>query len=180
MVAHTNTRTRAKTLRVLILAALALLVLMASAFVYTYFERHRMTPVATWEAGAPTLPQRVLIATQGSAFKDSLVAELAARLGRQGMYVKVADVTALAVANERDWHAVVIVHTWEFGRAPRQVSDFVGRSTDPERIFAVTTSGSGRERLPGVDVVSSASVMVDAPALAGALAAKIGALAARE
>lgn len=62
-----------------------------SGSLYGYYTRHGMHPVAAQEVGPPTAARRVLIATQGSVFKD--------RLGRrvhrcQGTRQQSADVHA--------------------------------------------------------------------------------------
>jgi hypothetical protein len=173
---HAASTTRKR--RVLVLAAAALLLLLASGYIAAYFASHAMEEITSWEAGPASAPQRVLIASQGSGFKDRLVADLVAGLAQHQLHVKVIDVSDLADTNDVDWQVIVIVHTWEFGKPPRVVADFLGRSRDRRRIIGISTSGSGREKLAGVDFISSASVMEDAPALAAELDARILALLA--
>jgi hypothetical protein len=69
----------------------------------------------------------------------------------------------------------VLVHSWEFGKPPRVVRDFVARLAAPDKVIDVTTSGSGREKLPGVDVISSASVMDKVPELVAQIRLRIDA-----
>jgi hypothetical protein len=158
--------------RLFILTVVAI-VLLLSALAYGYLARHAMAPVAAYEKGALSSPVRVLIATQGSAFKDRLVATLVSQLEQRPAYVKVIDVAGLAGLNGDDWRAIVIVHSWEFGKPPRVVTDFVARLAAPGKIVDVTTSGSGREKLSGVDVISSASVLDEVPALVAQINAKL-------
>lgn len=158
--------------RLVVVGATGLLLLLSGSLC-AYYLRDRATAVAGYERGSPALPQHVLIAAQGSDFKDRLVAALVERLERRPAYVKVIDVAALDGIDAASWQAIVIVHTWEFGRPPRAISDFTARQRDPGGIIAVTTSGSGREKPPGVDVVSSASVVDELPALVEEVATKI-------
>jgi hypothetical protein len=50
-----------------------------------------------------------LIATQGSAFKDSIVGAVVAHLKSLAVYVKVVDVSALPQVREADWDAIVVI-----------------------------------------------------------------------
>jgi hypothetical protein len=161
--------------RKLVVFSVGTLLLLVSGTLGAYFLMHGMTQVRPYEKGAPILPHHILVATQGSAFKDRLVSTLAAQLERRPAYVKVIDVGRLADIDAADWNAIVIVHTWEIGKAPRSVTRFVARLAEPGRIIDVTTSGSGRERLPGVDVLSSASKMDEVPELVVQVIARIDA-----
>jgi hypothetical protein len=163
--------------RILILVAIALLLF--TGFAYRYFSQHAMKPSPSYERGLPSLSRHVLIATQGSTFKDRLVAGLVAQLETRQAYVKVVDISELSGIREDDWHAIVILHTWEFGNPPTVVSNFVSRLAAPDKVLDVTTSGSGREKLADVDVISSASVIDDVPALLTQIGAKLDALLAR-
>lgn len=162
--------------RRLLIAVILAAALLVSGLVYGYFSRHAMQPVDAYEAGSPALARHVLIAAQGSAFKDALVTGLVLRLVQRPVHVKVIDVSGLPGVEGGDWQAIVIVHSWEFGRPPPEVGDFVARIQDRHRIIDVTTSGSGREKLPGVDVISSASVVDDIPALLAEIEMKIDAV----
>ena len=73
------------------------------------------------------------------------------------------DVSALRDIQENEWNATLI-HTWEFGHAQADAKRFVDRVSNKRKLIVVTTSGSGREKLPGVDAISAASVMDNTPA----------------
>lgn len=156
-----------------LLAILLTGLLLASAALSSYVLQHHMGKVEPYEQGNASSPQHVLIATQGSPFKDSLVEALLAQLAAKPVHVRVIDVAELQSINASRWQAIVIVHTWEIGRAPHAVRTFVARQAAADKIIDVTTSGSGHEKLPGIDVISSASVMRDVPALASQIIARI-------
>ncbi len=161
--------------RHVVLAIAAGVVLLLSASISAYVLRHGMRPVPSHDRGQPSLPHHVLIATQGSAFKDNLVNALVAQLEARPAYVKVIDVDGLADVDAGAWQAIVIVHSWEFGKPPGVVSDFVARLVDRGKVIDITTSGGGREKLPGVDVISSASVQDEVPALLKEINARLDA-----
>jgi hypothetical protein len=162
--------------RILFVIATAVALLLVAGFAFSYLLQHGMKPSASYESGLPSLPHHVLIATQGSPYKDRLVDGLVTQQKARGSYVKVIDVSGLPGIRAGDWHAIVIVHTWEFGKPPRVVSDFVARLDQPDKVIDVATSGSGREKLAGVDAISSASVVDDVSALVMQIGAKIDAL----
>jgi hypothetical protein len=151
----------------------AAVLLLLSGSLFGYFMVHGMATAQSYEKGLPSLPQHVLIATQGSTFKDRLVTAVVAQLEQRPAYVKVIDVGRLGDIDGGDWQAIVIVHSWEFGKPPAVVRDFVARLADPGKVIDVTTSGGGREKLPGVDVISSASVIDEVPQLAAQIYSKI-------
>lgn len=160
--------------RVLIVVAVALLLL--AGFAYRYLSSHAMRPSPAYTKGEPSLPRHVLIATQGSAFKDRLVARLVAHIEKHPAYIQVIDIADLSRIQEADWHAIVILHTWEYSKPPGVVKDFMARVAAPDRVVCITTSGSGRERIAGVDVISSASSVDELPMLLGNVGAKVDAM----
>src|SRR5512139_608845 len=153
---------------------LAVLLLLAG-LAYAYFERHGMSRSPSYERGLASLPQRVLIAAQDSPFKDQLVAKLVAELERRPVFVRVIDVTGLAREQPAEWRAIVILHTWEFGKPPAPVRSFLAQPGAAARVVDVATSGSGREKIEGVDAISSASVIDETPALVQTILARIDA-----
>jgi hypothetical protein len=49
----------------------------------------------------------------------------------------------------------------------------VDRLPDKKRLIVVTTSGGGREKMPGIDAISAASVMDDVPARVAEVTARL-------
>lgn len=160
----------------LIMILFGVVLLLCTGLTFRYHSLHEMKPVSGFERGSPSLPRHVLIATQGSQFKDRLVAGIVEQLEMRSVYVKVIDIADLTHIREEDWRAILMLHTWEFGEAPGVVSEFVKRLAASSKVIDITTSESGRERLPGVDVISSASVVHDVPALLVQIEARVDAL----
>lgn len=133
-----------------------LFVAASAAFLCWYAIRYSMDKATPFEVNDPSLDSRILIATQGSAFKDSLVSKLVDTYRNQPVYLKIIDVEDLDQVNEDEWNVIVLIHTWENFKPPAVVSNFVKRSARSEKIFAVTTSGS-HSSLEGVDGYSAAS-----------------------
>lgn len=145
--------------KALLIAALILAALVVSAG--WYLASNSMDVARAFEVNDPSAVPRVLVATQGSAFKDAVVAGVTERLKVRGTYVKVVDVSSLPEMGQGEWGAIVIIHTWEMGKPPPVVQEFVGRARAPGNLVILTTSGRGDFGIDGVDVISSASRMED-------------------
>ncbi|MFM9841216.1 MAG: hypothetical protein ACKVOQ_23330 [Cyclobacteriaceae bacterium] len=128
-------------------------------FLTWYSVQHSMEEALPMEINDKGLSQRVLIATQGSRFKNAVVEETIGRLKSLPIYIKVVDVGQLTNVNENDWSAIVILHTWEYSKPQKDASAFVKRASSKNKIVVLSTSGSGKEKMEGVDGITSASVM---------------------
>lgn len=158
---------------VLVIAGL-LLVIVPSIGWYT--RHYSMSVAKEFEVGDASLSPRVLIATQGSAYKDALVDGIVKHLKTRPAYVKVVDVSALPQVHDDDWNAIVVIHTWERWKPQPDAKAFVARIKDKKKLIVVTTSGSGEEAMPGVDAISGASVLKDVPTQVGRITARLDAL----
>lgn len=132
------------------------------------------TPVPAGVSAAPS--QRVLIARESSTYKDQLVSTLVSRLQLRKLDAKVIDLADLADINGADWGAIVMVHTWENDLPPPPVSDFLTRLPNVRQIIDVVTSATGTEKIPGIDFITSASVMDEIPAQVTEIDSRIAAL----
>lgn len=121
-----------------------------------YAAHFSMEPATGFEVNSDTLRTRVLIATQGSAFKNAVVTKVVDSLKSESLYFKVIDVSFLPSISESDWDAIIILHTWEYSKPPATVKDFISGIGKREKIMVVTTSGSD-SMMEGVDGISSAS-----------------------
>lgn len=150
--------TRRKVLNI-ILGGLALF------FVFTiwYTQRYGMDKIAEFEINDARLDSRILIASQGSEYKNTLVADIISSFNYDSIYIKVIDVIDLKKENGADWDALVILHTWEIGVPPETVSNFIDQVVDRNKLIVVATSGSGEEQIDGVDGISSASLLGEIP-----------------
>jgi len=155
---------------VLALAAVPLLVI---AFSAAYLIRHSMSPAKPFTVNGPEARDHVLVATQGSAYKDAVVQGVTARLGARGAYVSVVDVGALGDVREAEWSAIVVIHTWEGGKPPPVVKAFVDRVSARDKLVVLTTSGDGDKHMDGVDAITSASALANAPSHADEIARRV-------
>ncbi|GAK50790.1 putative secreted protein [Candidatus Moduliflexus flocculans] len=147
----------------------------AAAFVYRAFYAQKIAQ--PFEVNSPDLPAKILIATQGSAFKTQLVAELVERI-KSSTYIRVIDVSGLSGINESDWKALVVINTCEGGKMQTDVATFLAKNADKHNIVLLTTSGSGEWKPTdsSVDSISSASKKDRIPTLVAEITQRIEAL----
>lgn len=148
--------------KMLRLVGLALLAL--GAFLVWYRWNYSMKKAVGFEMRPSGRAGDVLIATQGSAYKDSVVSCLVRDLADMDVHVRVMDISGLASADTASWDAIVLLHTWEYYEPQLDAADFAVRHPGLSKLVVLTTSGSGGERLDTVDGISSASVIADAQA----------------
>lgn len=146
-----------------LLISLAALAIGVIGFLAWYRVHFAMDPVDGFTVNDPSSEQHLLIATQGSAFKDAVVAGVIERLSEQPMFIQVVDVTALADVDESQWDTIVVLHTIEYGKAPAPAQAFVNRAGKTGKVVVLSTSGAGDFKIEGIDAISSASGMTDVP-----------------
>jgi hypothetical protein len=168
-----NTRLR----RALLWTAVAASILVV--FGFWYRATYSMSVAASFEVSGPLAGPHVLIATQGSKFKNQVVEGVVADMTSRGIAVTVVDVSALDSTVEDVWDVILVIHTWEMRKPPTPVQDFVDRVQNKDRLVVLTTSGDGNFRLQGVDAISAASRDEDVAAKVRALVDRIDAILAR-
>ncbi len=134
-----------------------------------YVIRYSMNPVEAYEIYPEDYTERVLIATQGSKYKNSLVERVVEDLQQKPVGIKVMDVTELSSIDPNDWKAIIIIHTWEIYEPPAAVSTFIDTSYDANKMFVVATSGDGNNQIEGVDGITGASMLEEVPEHAEAI-----------
>ncbi len=119
-------------------------------------------PVATVESGQPAASnQKVLVATQNSKFKRAVVSEIYDGLNQNSIYLKIIDVKALKHHTAAEFSAVVIINRCMAGRPDPRVESFIDHEPQKNKIIVLTTGiqESWKPDAPGVDAITSASVL---------------------
>lgn len=142
-----------------ILIGLGILIAAFLIFSAWYAIRFSMKDVVSAEFRSDNSTSTVLIATQGSKYKDALADGVVHYLKAKPVYVKVSDVSILPSVELENWDAILIFHTWEMSKPPQSVLEFLEKSYNPDKVFVLSTSGSGEEKIDGVDAITGASRM---------------------
>jgi len=149
------------------------LILIIFAFLSWYKYQYSMDIIESYSVNDPSSQHHVLIATQGSPFKNALTEALVNDLKNEDVFLQIVDVTGLSEINESEWAAIVVIHTWEYFKPHPQAKQFANSVKDQSKLIVVTTSGEGKERLKNVDGISSASNMDDVKSLSEKVAKRL-------
>ena len=149
-----------KPLKITLIIVICIIVFLAAAMVI-YKAVFSMGIAEQFESGNANSAKKVLIASQGSKFKNTLTKTVVKQLNEKNVFVKVIDVTNLDKINENDFQAILIIHTIEAWDAPKTVVKFLGNTRKSEKILLVATSGRGtyKAKNTNIDTITSASKM---------------------
>lgn len=137
---------------VLMLGALLLLVAI------WYKHEYSMYKVEAYEVNAPSLDRKLIIATQGSKFKDAITKRIIDHYKQDSIFIKVIDVSSLQKIEPKNYNAIVVMHTWENWKPPVDVQTFIDNTKDfQDRIIVLTTSGKGAFKMENVDAITCES-----------------------
>ena len=130
-------------------------------FALWYRNHYSMEIAKSYSVNNESEEYQVLIATQGSKFKDLLVSEVIKELKDEPIFFSVIDISLLPDINMVDWNAIVIIHTWEYNEPPPVVSAFLNKNKSTDKLVAFATSGSGEQSVAYVDGISGESIIDD-------------------
>ena len=118
-------------------------------------------PIATSTIGAIDSKERLLIATQDSEFKDTVVSNVIKEFEKEKVFIEVIDLANLTRKSTKDYEAIVIMNEYKFFSINRHVKQFMKcvDENDKKKIVLLTTAGHPRLMIKGaeVDAISSAS-----------------------
>lgn len=134
-----------------------------------YMYKNSMTKAASYEVNQiESNNKKILIATQGSKYKNKLTNALVTEMKNESDYIKVIDVSDLSEIKVDEWDVIVMLHTWEIWKPPFPVKKFIDRvatEDSKDKLVVHTTSGDGNYKYPDVDAISGASVLTDIDAI---------------
>jgi hypothetical protein len=122
-----------------------------------------MEKIESYEVNKKENQQKILIATQGSDYKNALVKGIIDTLKTVHIYIKVIDVSILKNEYVDNYDAIVIMHTWEMTKPQTDAAQFLKDYYNPNKIFVISTSGSGEEKIEGIDAITGASRIEEVP-----------------
>lgn len=159
-----------------VLWGIVILVATMLGFASWYKIHYSMGVAREFEVNSRSIEPRVVLATQGSDFKDSIVRGVVEHLKQRPAYVRVTDVGALHTVIESDWDAIVVIHTFEMHQPQRDAKAFIERVRDTRKVIMMSTSGAGTFTMEGVDEISCASIITDVPARVAEIDSRLDAI----
>lgn len=153
------------------------MVLLFMMFLLWYQWRYSMKVVIPYEVNATQADQKLLIATQGSVFKNTVTQGLVNYYQQDPIFVKVIDIGDLEKINPEDYTALVIIHTWENWKPPASVKSFIQKNeAQKNKLVVFTTSGEGNYKMENVDALTGESIIENAPVVVDKIISKLNIL----
>lgn len=152
---------------------LIILIISLFGFLMWYKYAYSMEIAEPFEVNSPLMEQKLLIATQGSDYKDKVVDGLVEKLRDSSIYIKVIDVSSLPNIEEDDFTAIVVIHNWELQKPPKVVEQFLKQSKNIEKIVVLATSGGSDTSMEGIDGISGESIVSEIPEKVNQLMSKL-------
>lgn len=135
-------------------------------FLLWYQYRYAMDVVEPYTVNSSSLEKKLLIATQGSEFKNTVTEGIIQHFETDSIFIKVIDITSLEKIDPDVFDAIVLLHTWENWKPPVEVKSFVERTkASKDKIIVMTTSGEGSYKMEEVDAIVGESNLVEAVAV---------------
>jgi len=104
----------------------------------------------------------LVIATQGSDFKNSISTAIVDRYKQDSIFIKVMDISSLSEVQLQEPTAMLVIHTWENWKPPIEIKEFIERSSNHmEKIVVFTTSGEGSYKMENIDAITGESKMMN-------------------
>lgn len=127
-------------------------VLLFAILLVVYILMNRQGVIEPFQVGDSKAENRILIASQGSEFKNNLVEKLVDEYKDSENFLSVIDCTELDKENHEYWTAVIIIHTMQIHKMPKEARAFIAEENDLARLMLVSTSGGGDDMVTDFDV----------------------------
>ena len=97
------------------------------------------------------------------------------------VFIEVIDVSALNEIDSKEYNAILVIHTWEYGEAPNPVQSFLDtHAGQKDKMVVMTTSGEGSEKMEDVDALVGESIIENAPHVVEEIIAQLNPLVRNE
>lgn len=127
-------------------------------FAMWYKYEYSMKKAEEFQVNSPQFSHKIVIATQGSEFKNTVTNEIVNHFEQDSIFIKVIDVSSLSKIYPEDYTAIVLIHTWENWKPPADIEEFINRTTiNHDKIITLTTSGQGSYKMEDVDAITGES-----------------------
>ena len=128
-------------------------------FIGFYLLTNLQGVIESYQVGDPNAKYKILLASQGSEFKDQLLNDIVQQLESDTVFLSIVDCTSLEKEEILDWNAIVIIHTTQIHGMPKAAKNYLTKIPDLSKVVLVTTSGGCDEVVTefDVDAVSTAS-----------------------
>ena len=113
-----------KFLKILLTIVLSLVTILI-ILITTYIIVNIQGVIEPFQIGNPHATNKLLIASQGSEFKDNLLRNLVQELETDDNYLNIVDCTQLDDKDTVDWDVIVIIHSAQIHKMPKAAELFL-------------------------------------------------------
>ena len=117
--------------------------------------------ISSFEVNSSSLADKMLIASQGTDFKTSLVDNIISKFEQKNYYIKVLDISELGSENSSNYDKVLILATCIGRNIPGTVKKYIKNNNDNNQVVLVVTSGSNWKPSLKADTITAASKIED-------------------
>lgn len=141
---------------------------------YWYNNNYSVEIIRPDEGSIHKIDRKLLIATQGSPFKDSVVAVISEHYKSFPIEVEVIDVRLLSNKDVEDFDVIFIMYRWEAGAPPEVVQSFMEKNLNlKDKILVMSTSWNGLEKVKNIDAITGASIVQNVPIITSKIIKRI-------
>jgi hypothetical protein len=121
--------------------------------------KYGQKPAEAFEINNQNIENKLLVAYQGSEYKNNLVDVIVKNLKDKSYYIKGIDVKQLKNIQVSDWKYIIIINSCERFQMNRAVVHFLKKLEDYNKIILHTTSGDSgwKTKKFDIDTISGAS-----------------------
>lgn len=128
-------------------------------FLIWYKYTYSMDIIAERQINESSASKKILIASQGSEYKNALVDALIENLTEEDVFIQVIDVTTINTIEPAEWDLLIILHTFEIWKPQKDAAQFLANHYDKSKMIVLATSGSGDLAIDGIDGITGASLL---------------------
>ncbi|MBC1482257.1 hypothetical protein HCJ52_03370 [Listeria sp. FSL L7-1485] len=140
----------------LIIVGIAVVIFAGVMLSYRFLKSMDVTP--NTEINESATGDHVLLATQGSDFKDSVIDQIEQDMANKNVHISIMDTTKLDKVNADDYDKVVLFTTVQSDDIPENVTTFMNDNKDKSIHIAVTADSGRWDKQPkDIDAISEAS-----------------------
>src|SRR5690554_5486603 len=103
-----------------------------SLFYGWYKFTYSMEEAASFEVNSKENQTSLLIATQGSEFKNGLTNNIVNYYKEKTVFIKVIDISKLKNIDIKDFNGILLIHTWENTKPPISIKKFINNNRSEE------------------------------------------------
>jgi hypothetical protein len=134
---------------------------LASLITIWYLTSFSMSEARSFTIGNDDAAQKLLIVYQGSAYKNSIIENVVEHFSPANIIIEGVDISALSTLDPSNYNAIFILHTWEFGGPPSEVSSFLADYSELNHVVRMTTSHSLSTPPRYIDAITTESILTE-------------------